>query len=121
MLQQVKDRKIPLGVITNKPVAASELILSGLKVRNLFSVVVGGDSTSKRKPDPEPLYFASKTLKVRTANVLLVGDSSFDISCAKNAGCWSCGVLWGLMTENAIREAKPHYLIRKPEEILLLQ
>ena len=54
-LQEIHSMNIPMGVCTNKPEAFTRQILEGLGLSGYFSSVVGGDSTSARKPDPEPL------------------------------------------------------------------
>lgn len=116
LLQSLKKAGIQLGVVTNKPHAASEIILKGLKIHDWFGVIVGADSTSKKKPDPDPLIFAAETLRVDLKRVLMVGDGTPDILCAQSAGCASCGVLWGLDPES-VQKLKPSYLCTTPNEI----
>ena len=117
ILQKMFSSGIPLGVVSNKPVIPSEKILRGLGVRNMFLVVVGGDSTSKRKPDPEPLQFAVAQMKISSNKVLVIGDSPNDIFGARNAGYQSCAVLWGIGDEKSVRQARPDYLVKRPEEL----
>jgi len=54
-LQAIHGMNIPMGVCTNKPEAFTRQILEGLGLANYFSNVVGGDTTSTRKPDPQPV------------------------------------------------------------------
>ncbi len=117
MLQSIISTGMPLGVVSNKPFTPSKRILDGLGIQKMFSVLVGGDTTSKRKPDPEPLWFAAKQMKISSNRVLVIGDSSNDILGAKNAGYQSCAVLWGIGCEEDIQLARPHYMIKKPEEL----
>jgi phosphoglycolate phosphatase len=49
-------------------------------------VVVGGDSCARRKPDPQPLYFACDALRVDPVQALMVGDSMTDVLAARAAG-----------------------------------
>jgi len=117
MLIALTSSGMPLGVVSNKPVAPSETILAGLEIRKVFSAVVGGDSTPKRKPDPEPLQFALEQMNIISKRVLVVGDSPIDIEAARRAGCASCGVLWGIGQEKTIHAARPDYLARAPDEV----
>jgi phosphoglycolate phosphatase len=117
MLVELQKEGILLGVVTNKPHAASEIILEGLKIRDWFGVVVGADTTPKRKPEPEPLLFAAKTLGVDPARTLMVGDGPHDIICAQRAGSSSCGVLWGLNSAHIIQTNNPTYTFSHPSEI----
>jgi phosphoglycolate phosphatase len=58
-------------------------------------VVVGGDSCARRKPDPEPLYFACERLGVPAAQTLMVGDSRNDVTAARAAGMRVVCVTYG--------------------------
>lgn len=117
MLRQLDARGILLAVVTNKPAAPAEIILQGLGIRTLFRTVVGGDSTPKRKPDPEPLRFALEQMRVRSDRALVVGDSPNDILGAWNAGCSSCAVLWGIGGEALLRAAHADRYVRTPAEL----
>ncbi|MBI4024351.1 MAG: phosphoglycolate phosphatase [Verrucomicrobia bacterium] len=117
VLEKLALMRLPLGIVSNKPAAPSEAILRGLGVREAFLAVVGGDTTPKRKPDPEPLRYAAAQMRIESNRVLVVGDSPNDILGARNAGYTSCGVLWGLGSEAAVREAQPDHLVRHPDEI----
>jgi phosphoglycolate phosphatase len=117
MLQQLKRANVPLSIVTNKPHAATELVLKGLNIRDLFEVVVGGDTIVQRKPDPEPLRFAAKSMNKVPQRILMVGDGPHDIQSAKNAGYDSCAVLWGFTPEQLIRELNPTYVCSHPSEI----
>ena len=53
---------------------------------------------------------------------IMLGDTLFDLLCAKNAGVRSVLVSWSLalhgMTKEDLGEAAPDYIIQKPEELL---
>ncbi|MDD2706650.1 MAG: HAD-IA family hydrolase [Verrucomicrobiae bacterium] len=118
LLRSLKSQGLPLGVVSNKPFSPTEKILAGLQIDHFFSAVIGGDSTPKRKPDPEPLRAAAHLLQMKTHHILVVGDSPNDIIGARRAGYASCAVLWGLGREEAIFEAKPDHVARHAHDIL---
>jgi phosphoglycolate phosphatase len=107
-------------VVSNKPEVPSEKVLAGLGVRDRFSVVVGGDTTKARKPDPEPFRYAAERCGVAEGRILVVGDSPNDIEGARLAGFKSCGVLWGIGTPDAVRSAIPDYTAARPPDVLKL-
>jgi len=74
-----------LGVCTNKPEALSLKLLSELKLRELFPVVLGADSRPYRKPDPRHLLDTIAALGGRKESAVLVGDSETDVSTARAA------------------------------------
>jgi phosphoglycolate phosphatase len=90
------------AVVTNKPEAFSRRILDGLGIGHLFSIVLGGDSVQKCKPDPEALIKAMDFCKFTVAETAMVGDSAVDIQAGKAAGVVTCGVLGGFRPREEI-------------------
>ena len=94
-LQEIHSMNIPMGVCTNKPEAFTRQILEGLSLSGYFSSVVGGDSTSARKPDPEPVLACLRGLVTEPASSLMIGDSVHDVHAAHAAGVTIGVVPWG--------------------------
>ena len=86
-LEQFKARGWRLACVTNKPTAYAQELLAKLRLDGYFSLVLGGDATERKKPDPMPLQVACATLGVLPARTLMVGDSSNDAQAARAAGC----------------------------------
>jgi phosphoglycolate phosphatase len=88
LLDAARGRGIPLGLITNKPIAPTEKILDGLGIRAFFGAVLGGDSLPTRKPDPAMVHEALRLLGgIPPADAWLAGDGPQDVAAAKAAGC----------------------------------
>ena len=84
-----------VGICTNKPEGLADLLLQRLGVREAFAALVGADTLSVRKPDPEPLREAARRAGGDPARTLLVGDSDTDRNTAKAAGVPSVLVTFG--------------------------
>ena len=52
-----------------------------------------------------------KTLKIKTEDAVMVGDTDFDISMAHRAGIKSIGVLWGYHSISRIKLMKPAAIV----------
>lgn len=76
----------PIGVVTNKPEAATREILSHFGLSELMQVVVGGDAGPAKKPEPGLLLLACERLGLAVDQVVFVGDSENDVAAAKAAG-----------------------------------
>jgi phosphoglycolate phosphatase len=85
-LQALREARLQVAVVTNKQIIFAEGLLARLNLIALVDLVVGGDSCARRKPDPEPLIHACKTLGVLPAQSLMVGDSINDVEAARGAG-----------------------------------
>jgi len=86
-----------LGVLTNKPIAATRTILDGLHLSQFFDAdaVLGGDGPHPRKPDPAGLLRLCDRVKVSHADAMLVGDSLVDWESARRAGTKICMARYG--------------------------
>ena len=94
-LEKIHGMNIPMGVCTNKPEAFTKQILEGLDLAKYFSSVVGGDTTSTRKPDPQPVLACLRGLVSEPASSLMIGDSVHDVHAAHAAGVTVGVVPWG--------------------------
>ena len=106
-----------LAVVTNKPYPPTMRILDGLHVTGYFPVVLGGESTPRRKPHPEPVHRAVELLGVAPSEALIVGDSPHDIQAGRTAGLATCGVTYGLTPRRGLEAARPDYLIDALQEL----
>jgi phosphoglycolate phosphatase len=94
-LEALKDAGHPLAVCTNKPVVAARNVLALLGLEPYFRVVVGGDSTPYRKPDPKHLEAVLQALGATPERAVMVGDHANDIAAAAGLGVPSVFVSWG--------------------------
>ena len=89
--------RAPLGVLTNKPIAATRRILDGLGLARFFAAdaVIGGDGPFPRKPDPGGLQHLAASVGARAASTLMVGDSPIDWETANRAATEICVARYG--------------------------
>lgn len=87
--------RVRLGVVTNKPEAASRAILDHFGLGAMMDVVVGGDTGPARKPAPDMLNHALEQVGFTSSRALLVGDSPADIGAARAAFMASVAVRGG--------------------------
>lgn len=93
VLQALAAAGYRLGICTNKPAAATAIILRQLGLQDFFAAVSGGDSTAYRKPDPRHLASAIAALGAKRA--LMIGDHENDMAAARGLGIPSIFASWG--------------------------
>ena len=84
-----------VGICTNKPERLAETLMQRLGVRDAFASLVGADTLSVRKPDPEPLFEAARRAGGHPQRCILIGDSDTDRNTARAAGVPSVLVTFG--------------------------
>jgi phosphoglycolate phosphatase len=94
-LEALASAGLRIGVVTNKPYAATLEILQALDLAPFFGAVVGGDTLPQRKPDPAPLLLAAERLGIEPAKILMVGDNHHDVRAARAAGMGVFAVTYG--------------------------
>lgn len=95
VLQVLFDAGFKLAVVTNKPYRFTVPLLKAFELDPFFSLVLGGDTLAKMKPDPLPLEHVLQQWQLDHSQLLMVGDSKNDILAAKAAGVASIGLTYG--------------------------
>jgi len=93
LLEDCRDKT--MAVVTNKPVKLALNLLEQLNLLGFFQVVVGGDSTPNKKPDPEPVRLALAKLGKKPAGAVMIGDHVNDLLAGRAAGTLTCFCRWG--------------------------
>jgi len=75
-----------LGVVTSRVKEGIYSIPLLAKVENFFQVTVGYQDTENHKPDPEPLLFAARQLKIDPKEMIYIGDMEADLLAGVAAG-----------------------------------
>ena len=88
-------RALPLAVVSNKPHHLAVALLEQLDLIEPFSLILGGDSLSEKKPHPLPILYAAKQLNIDPQHCVMIGDHHTDLYSAQAAGCASCFCHYG--------------------------
>jgi len=107
-----------LALVTSKQSDNARRILSHLGVEHHFAAVVGSESVSRPKPDPEPVRFALTQLRATPAEALMVGDTQNDIRAAHAAHVPTIAVTGGV--DSAPRLAAAELVVAGPGGLLEL-
>ncbi len=84
LLEELVQRSIKWGIVTNKPHHLTQPLVEGLNLQP--HCCISGDTMRYSKPHPAPLLKAANELGYNPLNCFYVGDILNDISCAKAAG-----------------------------------
>lgn len=122
LLAEVKRRGYKTGLVTSRLYNTTMQGLEKYEIKDMFDAVLTADDTDKHKPDPAPINITLEKLGSSPEISIMLGDTLFDLLCAKNAGVRSVLVSWSLalhgMTKEDLGKAAPDYIIQKPEELL---
>ena len=116
LLERLKGRGVRLAVVSNKADPAVQE-LSKKYFGDLFDLSVGERPGVARKPAPDSVLCALKTLGSDRANAIYIGDSEVDVATAKNAGLPCIAVDWGFRSREALVAAGASIVVSSPAEL----
>lgn len=120
-LEAISAKGIPIGIVTSKVKLTAHRGVELFSLKDLINVFISLEDCTNHKPHPEPILKALEVLGITNReNVLMVGDSPFDIQCAKNAGVKSAAVSWSIIPPEVIEAEKPDYIIHNFQDLLTL-
>ncbi|PFD49322.1 HAD family hydrolase [Bacillus cereus] len=118
IIKELSLSKLKLGIVTSK--TKKELIdeFEPFGLSGHFKHTICACDTDKHKPHPEPLLACLKQLDVPNNEAVFIGDSIYDMQCAKSAGVKFALALWGSKTREGFEKAD--YVLNTPKDILNL-
>ena len=119
-LAKLKDAGCGLAIASSRRLASLYDYLDGLGIRDWFAYIVGADSVTKGKPDPEPVLKVLKALDWQAGDTLVVGDADVDIMMGNAVGCKTCAVTYGNGSISSLKAANPNYMIDSFSKLLKL-
>jgi phosphoglycolate phosphatase len=105
-LSAMRDAGLKLACVTNKPHRFAVELLQQYGLLGYFTVVLGGDSVPKKKPDPLPMLTACAQLQVPPAAAIAIGDSENDALAGRAAGMATLTVPYGYNHGQAVQTIK---------------
>ncbi len=120
MLIALMEKRVPIAVLTNKDQQDAENVLACYFPDVSFSVIRGRTEGIPLKPDPTGALLIAQAFGAAPADCLYVGDTGTDMTCGKNAGMETVGVLWGYRPREELTANGARHLISEPMELLAL-
>jgi hydrogenase expression/formation protein HypE len=104
LIRHLKDRGLPLGILTRNSRAAVAAALDNFPRTRLedFNIVITRDDPIRPKPSPDGVRQAARRFKIDPGEILLVGDFHLDIEAGRRAGA-----LTALLDYGAQGQVKP--------------
>ncbi len=99
VLKQLHAEAMPMALVTNKLLTATETIVDHFAWRPYFGTIIGDGAGLALKPAPDMLLAACERLGVSPKDAAMVGDSAADIDSARRAGIFAIVVRGGYVTE----------------------
>lgn len=119
LLDELKNRGYKMGLVTSRLLNTTMQGLETFGIKEYFDAILTADDTPLHKPDPAPINITLEKLGSDRERSVMLGDTMYDIKCARNARVTSVLVAWSLalgQTTDFGGDA-PDYIINSPGEL----
>ncbi len=107
LLVELRDRGVRMALATSKRRVPVLRQLALLGWEGTFDPIITPDEVTHGKPHPESLELMQAQTGLPAAEILMVGDTSFDLDMARAAGVPSVAVGHGFATQEALAACGP--------------
>lgn len=104
-LRELHHRGFVLGMASSRNHCSLDGYVKQMQLEDIFSSIVAGDDVEHVKPAPDMVWRALKEMNGEIEEALVVGDMTFDVDMAHNAGCKACAVTYGNGTREQLASA----------------
>jgi len=126
VLEFARNNNLKQAIFTFNTRRNAEISLKKVNLLHYFDLIVGRDNITNLKPHPDHLTYICKILKVKTDEILVIGDNVRDIEAAINVGAYSIGTHTRLARVETLQNANkivkedeiPTKLIQEIEKLL---
>lgn len=105
-----------LGIATGKSRRGVDAVLEREGWNGIFATIQTAD-TNPSKPHPAMLHAAMSETAAEACDTVMIGDTTYDIEMAREAGTAAIGVTWGYHPEDALRAAGAHHITADCSEL----
>ena len=116
-LQTLKSRGVKMAIVTSRGIESLRLILTQNNILEYFDELVTRDNGFKPKPAPDMVNYLLQKMNLAPSDVLVVGDTTFDIDMGTAAGCKTCAVTYGNHSAERLATSKCDWMVGRFEEI----
>ena len=121
VLKALKENGKMLGIATSKPADTAERVLTYFGLREYFPVFcasplngIGGEKAGRIQAAIED----AKALRCEAKNVIMVGDTKFDVLGAHECHIPCVGVTWGFAVEGEFEACDTEFVVDTMDELL---
>ena len=83
------------AVATGKSQRGADRVVKQFGFEDRFEIVLGGNSVPRPKPNPDLLHAIMKATGDAAEELVMIGDTTYDLEMAHAAGVRAIGVSWG--------------------------
>jgi len=119
-LEQLHTQGIRMAIVTSRESMSLDMICEHHGIRTFFETRVTQSDHLTPKPAPDMVLTLLERMELTKEDVLVVGDTTFDIEMGNSAGCRTVAVTYGNHSRQKLSSVHPTVMIDGFDELLKL-
>ncbi|WP_285834477.1 HAD family hydrolase [Kangiella sp. TOML190] len=111
VLLELKAKGYQLAVATGKAREGLDRVLKVTGLKEFFTHTIGANEVENGKPSPDMLNILMNKSNVSAKQLVMIGDTGFDLQMAQNVGAYSIGVSFGAQSKQQLKLYQPVAII----------
>lgn len=110
-IEWLHEKGFRMAICTSRGAPSLDFILKARDIDFGFETRVTADDHLTPKPAPDMVLTLLERMDLKAEEVLVVGDTTFDIDMGNAAGCRTCAVTYGNHGRERLLESHPSFII----------
>ncbi len=117
-LTALQQMGVRMAVCTSRGLNSLNIIMTANKMNDYFEEIITASANLPTKPAPDMVFELLRRMNLTANEVLVVGDTTFDIEMGNNAGCKTIAVTYGNHSREVLETSHPTFIIDHFNELL---
>ncbi len=117
-LRELKNQGHILCIATSRSKPSLKSLLSSMGILHLFDILKADEDVECKKPAPDMILQIMKETGCSPEDVLMTGDTTYDIEMGHNACVNTCAVTYGNHNEYRLKSSIPHIILHDYSDLL---
>jgi HAD superfamily hydrolase (TIGR01549 family) len=109
---------VKTALVTSKSAIELDAFLSRFRATHAIDTTVCASDVVRPKPAPDSAILACQRLGVAPARTVMIGDSIYDLRCARDAGVRAIAVTYGAAERELLLAEDPSIFFDTPDDLL---
>ena len=118
LIEDLHKRKFKLAILTNNKSTYAEEVLRKYNLHKYFNCIIGFNDISETKPSPEGIKLILNRWKMKSNEVIFIGDMTSDVDAGKAADVTTICVASGLAQKEDLQNHNPDILLNTIDDLI---
>lgn len=111
-------KSLSISIASSKGKNSLERLIRKLDIYDFIDIILGEQDVENKKPAPDMVLKIASLRNFKPEEMIVVGDTIYDIEMGKSAKAYTCAVTYGNHSFEKLISAKPDYILNDFGDLL---